>query len=124
MMRRPPRSTPTVTLFPYTTLFRSFHRILAVACDELSHRLAVERLGIALRKAGAQDLAHRAQRYRRAVRQPHGQRPGLGHQFGVLDALIDHAPFGRLLPRNRSEEHPPELQSLMRNSYAVFCLKK
>src|SRR3546814_3454417 len=72
MIRRPPRSTRTDTLFPYTTLFRS--RAAAAA-------------GRARRRAGA----GRARR-RRA--------------------------------RGRSEEHTSELQSLMRISYAVFCLKK
>src|SRR3546814_10194677 len=101
MILRPPRSTRTDTLFPYTTLFRSLR---------------------------------------------------LGQQVRILDAFIDHAPIGGLLARNllaqhhhlrrarqadqarqdprrsavgnRSEEHTSELQSLMRISYAVFCLKK
>src|SRR3546814_5620139 len=72
MIRRPPRSTRTDTLFPYTTLFRSEVRELA------------ERLGFA------------------------------------------PVPLGKLAEggANRSEEHTSELQSLMRISYAVFCLKK
>src|SRR3546814_7952563 len=91
MIRRPPRSTRTDTLFPYTTLFRS--------------------------------------------RQ--GRRPGLPLRFGfglpgrfaadrVRGARRPRAANARLLQqgRIRSEEHTSELQSLMRISYAVFCLKK
>src|SRR3546814_3667269 len=81
MIRRPPRSTRTDTLFPYTTLFRS----------------------------------------------------GIRRQLVRLDAALDASCCaGRDLPRaggdadpeHRSEEHTSELQSLMRISYAVFCLKK
>src|SRR3546814_7363119 len=79
IVRRPPRSTRTDTLFPYTTLFRS----------RLGQRIE-ERDVLAL------EIAHRIG----AVR-----------------------PVGRAV-RTRSEEHTSELQSLMRISYAVFCLKK
>src|SRR3546814_6766118 len=72
MIRRPPRSTRTDTLFPYTTLFRSF------SCAQ-------------------------------ARRGP-----------GLLGTI----PFDPSQPCTRSEEHTSELQSLMRISYAVFCLKK
>src|SRR3546814_21127380 len=74
LIRRPPRSTRTDTLFPYTTLFRS--AVGVGAPDEWQQRLA--------RGAG-----------------------------------VAAGPFG-----GRSEEHTSELQSLMRISYAVFCLKK
>src|SRR3546814_15889610 len=87
MIRRPPRSTRTDTLFPYTTLFRSGVQ------DPL--------LGAQLRLGGhvlAQPLP--------------GHGDGDLHQ--VADDLLDI----------RSEEHTSELQSLMRISYAVFCLKK
>src|SRR3546814_2797937 len=82
MIRRPPRSTRTDTLFPYTTLFRSADRARAVCA------LAPSR------------------RRRRACAGDRGLRGVLG-QCAV-----------------RSEEHTSELQSLMRISYAVFCLKK
>src|SRR3546814_10126365 len=85
MIRRPPRSTRTDTLFPYTTLFRSAG----------SHQ------GAALRGVCRRSSAHR------------------------------HAPRGKAQTQERSffdcprsEEHTSELQSLMRISYAVFCLKK
>src|SRR3546814_3479766 len=91
MIRRPPRSTRTDTLFPYTTLFRS---ILHGARRGLPCRCRA-RWRASARRAGPVRTARRAAR--RAVRR-------------------------RLL--RRSEEHTSELQSLMRISYAVFCLKK
>src|SRR3546814_20767183 len=86
MRRRPPRSTRTDTLFPYTTLFRS----------PRPHRVH------ALPAAGGV-LAECPRRRHRAGRHGHRSAP---------------------LPPPRSEEHTSELQSLMRISYAVFCLKK
>src|SRR3546814_4949632 len=88
MIRRPPRSTRTDTLFPYTTLFRSVRARLP---DTFRLRQSTS--------AG-----------RAAV----GAGGGLGHPAAV---------GGRLF-RVRSEGHTSELQSLMRISYAVFCLKK
>src|SRR3546814_19629611 len=85
MIRRPPRSTRTDTLFPYTTLFRSPGG------------------GLHLRRPAGDRL-----RYRRLCRaQPRRHRSAARHSR-----------------RYRSEEHTSELQSLMRISYAVFCLKK
>src|SRR3546814_7346913 len=92
MIRRPPRSTRTDTLFPYTTLFRSL----------LAH---LEQLSWPLPRQKDRDADSRRQR-RIAVRR-HAVRPRRGE-----DEL------------HRSEEHTSELQSLMRISYAVFCLKK
>src|SRR3546814_5741494 len=91
-IRRPPRSTRTDTLFPYTTLFRSTLGALAHRGDlAREHPEGVAALGL--------DLAHRL--------------------------LISGEPLmHRLEQRLRSEEHTSELQSLMRISYAVFCLKK
>src|SRR3546814_4768169 len=88
MIRRPPRSTRTDTLFPYTTLFRSLRRRRG-------------RCGAERRPAAA---IRRPQWQRRAALQPRGW-PARGGA-------------------SRSEEHTSELQSLMRISYAVFCLKK
>src|SRR3546814_2034884 len=95
MIRRPPRSTRTDTLFPYTTLFRS---------------PAVTEPGGAQRGDRRTD-AHPAQRLldRDAQRRRLPVGPDLYDGSGV---------------RRRSEEHTSELQSLMRISYAVFCLKK
>src|SRR3546814_10554468 len=98
MIRRPPRSTRTDTLFPYTTLFRSQRGCRrrssgARRCE--TEVFGVLHFGLAL----GQDLGG-------------GQR-----------ATVDAGRFARLGIR-RSEEHTSELQSLMRISYAVFCLKK
>src|SRR3546814_1940655 len=84
MIRRPPRSTRTDTLFPYTTLFRSH--------DDLVKLILRETLD-----------------------------PLQGERLAAFDARL-----GELRRRRsqRSEEHTSELQSLMRISYAVFCLKK
>src|SRR3546814_3474399 len=104
MLRRPPRSTRTDTLFPYTTLFRS-------------HR-------------GGLDLPQAAEG--EGDEQPCQQRAGDDDQEGqdAVDADVGrHDPLGGRegnhdhLGEERSEEHTSELQSLMRISYAVFCLK-
>src|SRR3546814_2939855 len=86
MIRRPPRSTLTDTLFPYTTLFRSGD-------------VAVQRLDLLDHRGGDGAAAPRLQ-------------PGRAE------------PAERVDQAGRSEEHTSELQSLMRISYAVFCLKK
>src|SRR3546814_11379885 len=78
MIRRPPRSTRTDTLFPYTTLFRSLREVRAEPVDAQAQLAVVD-----------QQIGSRFQRR-----------------------------------EDRSEEHTSELQSLMRISYAVFCLKK
>src|SRR3546814_16131017 len=96
MIRRPPRSTRTDTRFPYTTLFRS------PAARRCRRPLASNRIG------GAEDQVPEV----RSVGERH--RPG----------SIEHPLSGLASPRLRSEEHTSELQSLMRISYAVFCLKK
>src|SRR3546814_10423466 len=110
MIRRPPKSTRTDTLFPYTTLFRSFgHLVDAVQPFEQGHgehdlrRLPVVRL------QGA----------------PHQQVEGLV-SAAELDIGLERDRVVALYQRiqKRSEEHTSELQSLMRISYAVFCLKK
>src|SRR3546814_1967434 len=116
MSRRPPRSTGTDTLFPYTTLFRSeasytrgLGRVLARPLLPLS--LVVLFLGVAVLLF---------------VMLPNELAPQ--EDTGIMDASIS-APEGtgfEQMDRNvvRSEEHTSELQSLMRISYAVFCLKQ
>src|SRR3546814_5929797 len=99
MIRRPPRSTRTDTLFPYTTLFRSLW----------SPR---RRAGPARIPAGQECLDERRPAAARAGREMTG-------------AWLDPAQrTQRGIDNQRSEEHTSELQSLMRISYAVFCLKK
>src|SRR3546814_1094689 len=90
MIRRPPRSTRTDTLFPYTTLFRS-----AISCVHLAISGPTK-----------------------AATTP----PPITSDIAMLrkEALATSA----AAKRRRSEEHTSELQSLMRISYAVFCLKK
>src|SRR3546814_5707540 len=102
MIRRPPRSTRTDTLFPYTTLFRSLpHRAHRQVAPGLSADLRPAALGL------------------RGI-----LRPDVGRRR-LLHALRFERPARPLVGRGgRSEEHTSELQSLMRISYAVFCLKK
>src|SRR3546814_9800938 len=112
MIRRPPRSTRTDTLFPYTTLFRS--RPL-----RRRWRRAGRRGGA---RTGAQyppppRAARRRRRRPRAVQGFRPQRPAVPPDRGRGRPAVGVADA-------RSEEHTSELQSLMRNSYAVFCLKK
>src|SRR3546814_10482600 len=97
-IRRPPRSTLTDTLFTYTTLFRSV--------DEVRQLLRREPLGDA---GEATDVAEQD-----------GDLAHLAAELQEVRVLGD--PFDQ--GRGRSEEHTSELQSLMRISYAVFCLKK
>src|SRR3546814_2007761 len=102
MILRPPRSTRTDTLFPYTTLFRSAG--------------ALHRPGGRAGRGGA---------HPETGRHPAGRLPGVPCSGGPASLEADRAP---VVPDRaavaRSEEHTSELQSLMRISYAVFCLKK
>src|SRR3546814_3935661 len=101
MLRRPPRSTRTDTLFPYTTLFRSpLGAADAVDRDRIGGRRVVPVRG------AADD-------------QPVDDHPVLGRRDDRAQFDAGGADHG-----GRSEEHTSELQSLMRISYAVFCLKK
>src|SRR3546814_3111654 len=116
MIRRPPRSTRTCTLFPYTTLFRSVVRRARRGQAESRGRRSRDqerrrRRVLPRRKQVAQGRVHHA--VRPAV---HGAAPGR------RPAAEAQRPGAREL--SRSEEHTSELQSLMRISYAVFCLKK
>src|SRR3546814_13770434 len=95
-IRRPPRSTRTDTLFPYTTLFLSRPPKVLVSLDNRSQLLV---------------LVRRTGRFGLNIL-------GVVHQAALATA------FARSDPDKRSEEHTSELQSLMRISYAVFCLKK
>src|SRR3546814_9215759 len=122
MIRRPPRSTRTDTLFPYTTLFRSDAKLETLKSEAAKHGLPLaETLAVG---DGANDI-------------PMLTAAGLGiayhpHQAAAdaADAVIRHHDLTALLwaqgyaRRQGSEEHTSELQSLMRISYAVFCLKK
>src|SRR3546814_1907388 len=112
MIRRPPRSTRTDTLFPYTTLFRSS------SCEACLH------------------IGARARQSRRATRIARKRAARVRETScrmicisGTTGAARDHRVECRKLRgaargEGRSEEHTSELQSLMRISYAVFCLTK
>src|SRR3546814_8846622 len=105
MIRLPPRSTRTDTLFPCTTLFRAVGR----------RRRAVDR---------RQSPAARPAPQRRPAAPAVQQRDLRPHQGPVLADVARRHPLALDAGRLRSEEHTSELQSLMRISYAVFCLKK
>src|SRR3546814_1688856 len=121
MIPRTPRSTLSDTLFPYTTLFRSRAR----AGADLEHarlaglsRSSADRPGDARRRL----CRHRAllSQAARRIRHDAGRRARRGGAVGAGD-LSARAATDR---HHRSEEHTSELQSLMRISYDVFCLKK
>src|SRR3546814_20025557 len=121
MIRRPPRSTRTDTLFPYTTLFRSFKSNRKAerksGDDKESGKIATgaKALDIAMEEDGARTYGEfLAGRKTKRVRMPLG---GEGYDFYPERRHLEHE-------FDRSEEHTSELQSLMRISYAVFCLKK
>src|SRR3546814_1759561 len=102
MIRRPPRSTRTDTLFPYTTLFRSknpsgkrhFNKVL-------------------------QNALKAAKKYGRAISVMYDLSGCRSEDIALVEA-----DWKELVETFRSEEHTSELQSLMRISYAVFCLKQ
>src|SRR3546814_2674152 len=122
MIRRPPRSTRTDTLFPYTTLFRSaqFDKVYE------QYKLAPE---VTRRRMYYETMEHVLAKAHKTVVENTGS--------GVIPYLpLNNATGARPAPApattpapaqggsQRSEEHTSELQSLMRISYAVFCLKK
>src|SRR3546814_10738148 len=122
MLRRPPRSTRTDTLFPYTTLFRSpvvhvARVVLVVPAQAEVECQLVGDLPVVL-DIDAELLVLRLDE-RRAV----GKRGRELDLVGLLEALV-HVVVVLRVRRVRSEEHTSELQSLMRISYAVFFLKK
>src|SRR3546814_1903981 len=105
MIRRPPRSTRTDTLFPYTTLFRSLSFVVLQPNDDV-------------------DAGHlgAGRRRRQAVEMDQFARNVLKAPAAFVVEVVMVGDVG--VEVGRSEEHTSELQSLMRISYAVFCLKK
>src|SRR3546814_4659546 len=124
MIRRPPRSTRTDTLFPYTTLFRSPAGPASISKDARENRVdvfqmiaKVELLLQLLRRQGGRDLGVRFQQVEqreRAVRFPDLHRIALDKPVGVLAA---DARLGQRQQKPRSDEHTSALKSLMSNSY-------
>src|SRR3546814_8621896 len=111
MIRRPPGSTRTDTLFPYTTLFRSSSgRHWSTRCSTSSRARSSRAIGSMVLLGTTED--------------------GAGNRNRTYDLRITNAPLyqlsysGMYCLSRRSEEHTSELQSLMRISYAVFCLKQ
>src|SRR3546814_5452340 len=101
MIRRPPRSTRTDTLFPYTTLFRSLKPDLVIMDVKMPRRDGIDAASeIAAKRIAPVDILT---------------------AFSQRE-LVERARDAGAMAR--SEEHTSELQSLMRISYAVFCLKK
>src|SRR3546814_3387021 len=151
MSRRPPRSTRTCTLVPYTTLFRSqgvagAHRVAGAVAGIAAGVAAVARIGglVGNGRAALVDVAVHAPAHRigglargdaavavavqaavplvfDAAAGPQG-RVGIGLRRAVQHRGIHALERGQVAVR--SEEHTSEIQSLMRISYAVFCLKK
>src|SRR3546814_2705855 len=141
MIRRPPSSTRTATLFPYTTLFRAHVHGLAAAVDR---RLGDQRADTGRGTPGAAQVFRAGRLWHpagqggrhRGLPDHHERHPGDPEAHRPAENPV--RPYGRARqaaeaagdlrrarhrPR-RSEEHTSELQSLMRISYAVFCLKK
>src|SRR3546814_9764008 len=126
MLRRPPRSTRTDTLFPYTTLFRSAHAEAKAARYDV-------RVAAASRLPRLSAVASGG--YNNYLGTLTGNLPGRVFQQAQTTATVGLSatiplyqgglPAAEVRRANaRSEEHTSELQSLMRISYAVFCLKK
>src|SRR3546814_5545980 len=116
MIRRPPRSKRTDTLFPYTTLFRSAFGVTQYESDlARSWSRVLPQVSAALRGGARIVMTSRDYIYNRARRDlKQDAFPLLSESQVVIDVR----------DISRSEEHTSELQSLMRISYAVFCLKK
>src|SRR3546814_10056375 len=116
MIRRPPISTRTDTLFPYTTLFRSheYTDVPVLILDRVdAPRLTVDD-GLGEPRSVVREFGRR--RSARQAEQPPIEGPYLAGEL----TLVARCGNGK----GRSEEHTSELQSLMRSSYAVFCLTK
>src|SRR3546814_8872120 len=135
MIRRPPRSTRTDTLFPYTTLFRSeVSRLFIVSKDgrvatlDDRHLELLRPCHVSAQEACREVAAAEWRRdYELEIRGnlPFRKVVGRGHaEEDANDRLLMLRDEEEAVAVVRSEEHTSELQSLMRISYAVFCLKK
>src|SRR3546814_3137845 len=130
LIRRPPRSTRTDTLFPYTTLFRSVANVAGKgSCDFVRDVAAPFPVMVFMRMMGFPP--ERFDDFRALADQFFNARDP--QQIGTVSQMIIAELMGLIEVKRaaaeaggekRSEEHTSELQSLMRISYAVFCLKK
>src|SRR3546814_7027326 len=117
MIRRPPRSTRTATLFPYTTLCRSLEAIerevdeIEAGCSAIDPEVKTRLGTFVYIGADGTPRVHARLFSEQPIREPDGLGAGGDTGAGATGG-------------GRSEEHTSELQSLMRISYAVFCLKK
>src|SRR3546814_5746195 len=116
----PPRSTLTVTLFPYTTLFRSAE----VAAQTAVTQAEIDRLDRERSELLVEASRRDADRARREAERLRIQAQIQAEEAARLREQADAATTAQAEAEGRSEEHTSELQSLMRISYAVFCLKK
>src|SRR3546814_8916213 len=120
MIRRPPRSTRTDTLFPYTTLFRSLrsNKIITTVCSGYPLRCS---------HLGGTSMFQNSTILETSLCGDNKPRFfDLHCSFEEVCAAITTSPHDTLLRtlKSRSEEHTSDLPSLLRNSYAVFCLNK
>src|SRR3546814_10744069 len=117
MIRLPPESTRTYTPFPYTTLFRS-QRQQHQAAEQHSRTM-----GLLAPAPPLSPFVH--DRHKNEPHQFHQHQENAQHlEEQVIDRQVNTEKQRRAPQPCRSEEHTSELPSLMRNSYAVFCLKK
>src|SRR3546814_6362737 len=121
MIRRPPRSTRTDTLFPYTTLFKRHVSYFSVIDTIIMSKTSTRRKCLRMEKCCDEREFHvwalcdHDRRRRTSAERPTGQGPRHARNRGPY-------PGRRASALLRSEEHPSELQSIMRISYAVFGL--
>src|SRR3546814_10297981 len=127
MIRRPPRSTRTDTLFPYTTLFRSLGFVAFDLDPRLGRRVAPGHRGQQARVVVVRIVVAALVIEREEAGEFHHLPGRAQHRLAGAVGKVDAGAFEPRrghLARQRSEEPTSELQSLMRISYAVFCLKK
>src|SRR3546814_1319362 len=127
MIRRPPRSTCTDTLFPYTPLFRS--RVILVEGEKCAQALIDVGHCATTAMHGANAPIDKTDwspvQGKHVLIWPDRDKPGWEYAMNAAEAVMAAgAQQCAVLMPPRSEEHTSELQSLMRISYAVFCLKK
>src|SRR3546814_10756305 len=116
MLRRPPRSTRTDTLFPYTTLFRSMLKFATISLLTLA--IATPAFAETADSERGDEIVVTASGIEQS-------RDEVGQAITIIDTdTIERRQTVDIVDLLRSEEHTSELQSLMRISYAVFCLKK